>query len=969
MEWKVTNAVNRDVERQHLNKILKEVESGVASIKSDLASTTGAVSSVQNTLTQTIVKTINSTITPADLTTKVTLTGDVVGVSSPVSGKNEVVISTVLSGNFLQDAPSDGYPYWRRNGQWEAVDQALSSIGEIEGSGFAVWDEDTLSWSVREIEVADTARLTVTYGDGTEGNPVLDLALVPNSGTGTAIYKQTIDSYGRVTGYEQGYAADLPVATLGTPTINTVQEVLSIFGSPGLLWGGNFSDAGSGNLAYAAMEIAIRASDSDKDPLYIAAIAGGTIAIPADGSLRFVGVQYNAGTPIVVLKTSDSWDMDTEFPLGTAYNLSGTLYLGFNPMRTADAITNIVQRFDGVARFARDATGGLVLSTDGTTRNLARTGAKVWHRLDDNTVAAADSTTLPLFRIEPTSPLTYTPGYTAWPNTEYLSGTTYTTMTNNRWAVLYIYVNVETGAWGFATGQAQYLSLSEATQDKQPSYLTDNFFRQNMYIGRLIFEKSATTATIQSAFVDTPGTASVSNHNNLGGLQGGAAGDYQHLTTGQLANVDLIDSDPGALPWVLKEGDTMTGPLIINQNAAPSGQPGLEVFAEAANGASEHANVTATTYGYNGGGTFHGRFANGTRAAPSGVLNNQIFAGIGGRPYTSAGVFCPSSPTSIHWVAKEDLTGSGNGSCLRILTTAVGSTYAARVVTAVFSSDHDLIVGPVDDIPESSLRNRGLAVVRDGTSEVSQWVASASSGFNAGWRAVAHSGTIASPAQTLSGQSVFLGFGGRDTAGTLATGALIKLAASEAWTTTARGADISFEGTPSGSTTRSTLMTIKGSGSVGIGTATPNIAGDSNLHLTLDAGTASARSARLNLVGNATSDGGVRGVIQSYDGSTVVSQIVMRRGAGANSGTVYFATRTAAGSLSSRLGIIEDGVISIGGAVDSANAGGASSASMYIQNCSAEPTSTPSGGGVLYVYNGALKYKGSSGTVTTIANA
>ena len=31
--------------------------------------------------------------------------------------------------------------------------------------------------------------------------------------------------------------------------------------------------------------------------------------------------------------------------------------------------------------------------------------------------------------------------------------------------------------------------------------------------------------------------------------------------------------------------------------------------------------------------------------------------------------------------------------------------------------------------------------------------------------------------------------------------------------------------------------------------------------------------------------------------------------------------------------------------------------------------STPSGGGVLYVQNGALKFRGSSGTVTTIANA
>jgi hypothetical protein len=40
-----------------------------------------------------------------------------------------------------------------------------------------------------------------------------------------------------------------------------------------------------------------------------------------------------------------------------------------------------------------------------------------------------------------------------------------------------------------------------------------------------------------------------------------------------------------------------------------------------------------------------------------------------------------------------------------------------------------------------------------------------------------------------------------------------------------------------------------------------------------------------------------------------------------------------------------------------------------IANAATVPTSNPSGGGVLYVEGGALKYRGSSGTVTTIANA
>lgn len=42
---------------------------------------------------------------------------------------------------------------------------------------------------------------------------------------------------------------------------------------------------------------------------------------------------------------------------------------------------------------------------------------------------------------------------------------------------------------------------------------------------------------------------------------------------------------------------------------------------------------------------------------------------------------------------------------------------------------------------------------------------------------------------------------------------------------------------------------------------------------------------------------------------------------------------------------------------------------VSIANCTASPTSNPTGGGVLYVESGALKFRGSSGTTTTIANA
>ena len=48
---------------------------------------------------------------------------------------------------------------------------------------------------------------------------------------------------------------------------------------------------------------------------------------------------------------------------------------------------------------------------------------------------------------------------------------------------------------------------------------------------------------------------------------------------------------------------------------------------------------------------------------------------------------------------------------------------------------------------------------------------------------------------------------------------------------------------------------------------------------------------------------------------------------------------------------------------------GSGSVVLGIANATTVPTTNPSGGGVLYVQGGALKYRGSSGTVTTLAAA
>lgn len=540
MDWKVVNAVNRDVEREHLNKILKDIRTRAEELTAGLANVGDGLNQQQQTLTNTIVKVVNNIVPEDKLVTKVTLLGEVTGTSVPVPGKNEVTINCEINANFVEEAPVDSYLYWRGQGQWQQVPYDLLSITEIAGSGIVVRNEEGPNWLLREI-VGDTSaeRIVVTNGDGLDDNPQIDLALVADGGVAPTLLKVTRDAYGRVNNTTLATATDVPIAVRPGATWDNLQEFINVMNSPGLVEGGSFTDAGSGNLAYGSMRIAIRPTDGDTSTLYMADIAAGSIAIPNDSLTRFVGVQYNAGTPNVVLKTADTWDYDTEFPIGEVANLGGTLFPLFNPFKVGDPITNIIQRFDAQATAIRSSAGGLELSTDGTTRNLAMTAGTIWARLNDFAVAARDSTVLPLYRVTPTGstpPLSFTPGFTAWPNTQYLSGTTLTTMTNNRWANLWVFVNIGTGAWGFAHGTAQYNNSSGAAAEQVPSYLTANFLRQNLLVGRLIFEKNATTAIIESAFTRVFSVQPVSNHNQLSGLQGGVLGEYYHLTASELAD-------------------------------------------------------------------------------------------------------------------------------------------------------------------------------------------------------------------------------------------------------------------------------------------------------------------------------------------------------------------------------------------------------------------------------------------------
>ena len=137
MEWNVKNALSRDVEREHLNKILKEIKSTVDSINSSTVTREQIKTIVTNTVQG------SSSAPPPSVSFKITLDGNVTGTGSVVNG-NDVTITTTVDPSILgiPDAPMDSLVYWRGQGTWQAVPDKLTSIVLTDGEGYFHYTEE-----------------------------------------------------------------------------------------------------------------------------------------------------------------------------------------------------------------------------------------------------------------------------------------------------------------------------------------------------------------------------------------------------------------------------------------------------------------------------------------------------------------------------------------------------------------------------------------------------------------------------------------------------------------------------------------------------------------------------------------------------------------------------------------------------------------------------------------------------------
>lgn len=247
-----------------------------------------------------------------------------------------------------------------------------------------------------------------------------------------------------------------------------------------------------------------------------------------------------------------------------------------------------------------------------------------------------------------------------------------------------------------------------------------------------------------------------------------------------------------------------TIPLLIS-----TGEVGAEIYSE-----TGQADFHVTSYGSGGlSGIMHGRGARGTRASPSALLAGDGIGGFGGRGWD--GSAWSGSKASIHMITTENWSGTNQGARIRLLTTPAGGTtrypfFEFTDLGVFWTHGQSGNFDPLNTVHFRPAADMKVTVSETGAGST---MGAISWGGDTGYRSYSAGGSVGSPAATASGRNIgFLSAAGHDGSTWTGSKGLATFRASETWGGSANGIDWVLALTPTGSTTRSDVLTVRGSG-------------------------------------------------------------------------------------------------------------------------------------------------------------
>lgn len=330
-------------------------------------------------------------------------------------------------------------------------------------------------------------------------------------------------------------ASDISISTLGTPTYNNVQDWFITTQSAGKISGGEITDNGDGTVSVSAGTGFIKTTDSDTGDLLSFDWSANNSVSLTDNDTNYIYVAYNGGSPIIQTATSIPSDRNTNVMLGLVYKEGTDLYIVTAGQEMANYNKKTLWKdIDVNGKF--QYVSGLKISESGT-RNIAISSGYIYTGLTKQSYSAFDSSgsdTFATFYRDGAGGWTKTTGQTQVDNQYYDDGSgTLASLSPNSYTCRYVYMDIKGNVY-VLYGQAQYARLADAIEEDVPSSIPKILKDISLLLGKIIIKQGQTNfELVTSAFTSPVAYETVRDHDDLGGLQGGTAGEYYHLTNSQ----------------------------------------------------------------------------------------------------------------------------------------------------------------------------------------------------------------------------------------------------------------------------------------------------------------------------------------------------------------------------------------------------------------------------------------------------
>ena len=128
-------------------------------------------------------------------------------------------------------------------------------------------------------------------------------------------------------------------------------------------------------------------------------------------------------------------------------------------------------------------------------------------------------------------------------NSEYFDGTSIQFMNPNKYSPRWIYRSIGDTKQVFYMLGNEYSTIAAAKEELPPSDLPKVVKNHCMLVARIIIRNGASSGIVNNISDINLSYASVSNHNDLNGLQGGDIGNYYHVSATTFGYLSGVSAD------------------------------------------------------------------------------------------------------------------------------------------------------------------------------------------------------------------------------------------------------------------------------------------------------------------------------------------------------------------------------------------------------------------------------------------